>query len=132
MSETTCLLRRKSSHVRILMISLFAEEPVPRGPLRQSAHVVFLLLFLVLIAPGSLSAVRTDTSPLTVTFTPRLKLTVTQGGGAVRSRALELKNPGNEKLAWSASTNQAWLRFEPASGSLAPKATASIEFVADP
>jgi len=118
--------------VRILMISLFAEEPVPRGPLRQSAHVVFLLLFLVLIAPGSLSAVRTDTSPLTVTFTPRLKLTVTQGGGAVRSRALELKNTGNEKLAWSASTNQAWLRFEPASGSLAPKATASIEFVADP
>lgn len=34
-------------------------------------------------------------------------------------------------MEWTASSNQAWLRFEPASGSLLPNASASIDFIAD-
>jgi hypothetical protein len=61
-----------------------------------------------------------------------VKLAATQGGGAVRSRAIELRNTGKMKLEWIASANQAWLKFEPASGSLAPAASVSVELIADP
>jgi Pectate lyase superfamily protein/Viral BACON domain len=88
----------------------------------------FLFLFSLLTASGSSTA----DSPLTVTVTSPVSLTVTQGGGAVRARGFELRNIGATKLEWKASSNQAWLRFEPASGSLAPKAAAIVDIVADP
>ena len=94
-------------------------------------HLAFLALFLV-AAQGSAFFARTANSPVIVTVTSPVKLTVDQGGGVVRSRALELRNTGKTTLEWMASSNQAWLRFEPAAGSLSPKATASIELVADP
>ncbi|MGB0106867.1 MAG: glycosyl hydrolase family 28-related protein [Terriglobales bacterium] len=94
-------------------------------------HLAFLALFLV-AAQGSAFFARTANSPVIVTVTSPVKLTLNQGGGVVRSRALELRNTGKATLEWVASSNQAWLRFEPASGSLSPKAAASIELVADP
>src|SRR5262249_23561840 len=87
-------------------------------------------LFLLLISARSLSSEPKNT-PLTVTVTGPIKLTTTQGGGAVRSQVV-LTNMGKAKLDWTASSNQEWLKFEPASGSVAPKATASIDVVADP
>jgi hypothetical protein len=71
-------------------------------------------------------------SPMTVTSTAPLKFTVTQGGGAVRSRSIVLRNAGKSTLEWTSSTNMAWLRFEPASGSLSPNATVAIDCIADP
>ena len=97
----------------------------------NSNHVA-LLVFFFLILQSSLSGAPAAQSPETITFTSPLKFTVTQGDGVVRSRGVVLRNSGKATLAWEASSNQAWLRFEPASGSLAPNATASIDFVADP
>ncbi len=71
-------------------------------------------------------------SPLTVTVASPVNLTATQGGGAVRSGKVELRNTGRSNLAWTASSTHAWLRFEPATGSLAPNAAATVELVADP
>jgi len=99
--------------------------------LPKPGHLAFLALFLV-VAQGSAFFGRTVNSPVIVTVTSPVKLTLNQGGGVVRSRALELRNTGKTTLEWVASSNQAWLRFEPASGSLSPKAAASIELVADP
>jgi hypothetical protein len=93
---------------------------------------LFVAALLPLICAGSQSATRTANSPLIVTVTSPIKFSVTQGGGAVRSRALELTNTGNAKLEWTGAANQGWLRLEPGSGSLPPKGAASIELVADP
>ncbi|MGP0018994.1 MAG: glycosyl hydrolase family 28-related protein [Candidatus Sulfotelmatobacter sp.] len=88
--------------------------------------------FLALTLQCALSGARAVRSPETVTVTPPVKFVVTQGGEAVRLRAVVLRNTGGASLDWAASTNQAWLRFEPTSGSLAPKATASVDLIADP
>src|SRR5262245_9013016 len=89
------------------------------------------LVFLLIMSAGSLTGGPPDNSPLTVTTASSLKLTVSQGGGAAR-QSLLIKNTGTTKAHWSASSNQAWLKFEPASGSVSPKASASIKLVADP
>ncbi len=102
-----------------------------KGRLANSNQLAFLI-FSLLILQCSLSGATTAKSPTTVTVTSDLKCTVNQGGGAVRSRAVVLRNGGKTTLEWAASSNQAWLRFEPASGSLAPNATAVIDFIADP
>ncbi len=91
-----------------------------------------LLVFFLPVSLGSVPGARTENSPVTVTVTSPVRLTVTQGGGAVRSHALVLRNTGPTNVEWAASSNQAWLRFEPASGSLSAKAIVSIELVADP
>lgn len=93
---------------------------------------LFLSALPLLIFAGPQSATRTADSPLIVTVISPIKFSVTQGGGAARSRAVELTNTGNARLEWTGTTNQGWLRLEPASGSLPPKAAASIELVADP
>jgi hypothetical protein len=98
--------------------------------LPKPASVAFLVLSLV--APGSGFLTRAANSSTIVTVTSPLKSAVTQGGGAVHSQALKLQNAGTRTVEWTASSNQAWLRFEPASGSLSPNATASIDFIADP
>ncbi len=49
----------------------------------------------------------------------------------MHSQALKLQNAGTTTVKWTVSSDQAWLRFEPASGSLSPNATASIDFMAD-
>jgi hypothetical protein len=90
------------------------------------------LVVLSLLIPQFLLSSAHVKSPITVTSTSSLKFTVTQEGGAVRSHALLVRNTGKANLEWSASSNQAWLRFEPASGSLAPTAAVSIDFIADP
>ena len=90
------------------------------------------VFFLLLIASGHSSAADGKDSPLAVTIPSAIHLIATQGGEAVRSRGIEIRNTGNSKLEWTASANQAWLRFEPGSGSLAANATASVELVADP
>jgi hypothetical protein len=102
-----------------------------QGRLAKSRQLVFLI-FSFLILQCSLSGAPAGKSPTTVTVTSPLKFTVTQGGEAVRSHAVVLRNVGTATLEWAASSNQAWLRFEPASGSLSPSATVSIDFIAGP
>src|SRR5215467_11702029 len=75
---------------------------------------LFALVFLLIIFAEFVSGGSPD-STLTVTITSPLKLTVSQGGGVVRHSVL-LKNTGTEKVEWRVSSNQAWLKFEPASG----------------
>ena len=99
--------------------------------LGQYGHIAFALAFALMLEVPLFGA-PTAESPITVTVTSSLKIAVTQGGGVVRSRAVVLRNTGKATLDWAASSNQAWVRFEPASGSLAPNATASIDLVADP
>jgi hypothetical protein len=98
--------------------------------LPKPASIAFLVLSLV--APGSVFLGRAADSSLIATVTSPLKFTVTQGGGPVHSKALKLHNAGTTTVEWTASSNMAWLGFEPASGSLSPNATASIDFIADP
>jgi hypothetical protein len=95
-------------------------------------HSFIAFLLFLAVAPGSAFLARAANSPLTATVTSPVKFTVTQGGGAVRSRPVVLRNAGTARLEWVASSNQAWLRFGPASGSLSPNATAVIDFIADP
>jgi Pectate lyase superfamily protein/Viral BACON domain len=99
-----------------------------KGRGSKSSYLGFLALILVY----ALSGLGAENSPVTVTVASPVKLTSTQGGGAVRLRVMELRNTGSAKLEWAASSNQAWLRFEPATGSLSPKATVSVEIIADP
>ena len=96
----------------------------------KSSHLTILVFFL-LILQRSLSGAPTAESP-TVTVTSPLKFTVTQGRGGVRSSAVVLGNAGKTTLEWTASSNQDWLRFEPASGSLSPNAKAAIDLIAEP
>jgi hypothetical protein len=97
---------------------------------KKSGCIAFLVLFFTALGPAFLA--RAVSSPIAVTITSPLKFTTTQGGGAVRSRALTFRNAGTARVDWAASSNQAWLRFEPASGSLSPNATASVDFITDP
>jgi hypothetical protein len=115
---------------RIASFETLLRMSVGRG-IPKLTSIAFLALFLV-VAPGCVGFAHAASSTMTVTVASPIKLAVTQGGGAVRSHALELRNTGNAKLEWVASSNQTWLRFEPASGSLSPKATASVEIIADP
>jgi|HubBroStandDraft_6_1064221.scaffolds.fasta_scaffold16374_3 hypothetical protein len=101
--------------------------------LTRASRLAFVTIFLLILrcdlsgAPPAKS-----TAALTLTVTSPLKITATQGGGAVRLDALVLTNKGTDRMEWTASSDQAWLRFEPSSGALSPKATASIKLVADP
>jgi hypothetical protein len=99
--------------------------------LARASHLT-AIVFPLLILQYFLFGATTAKSPLSVTVTSPLKFTVTQGGVAVHSRAIALRNAGKETLEWSASSNQAWLRFDPASGSLAPNATTALDLIADP
>ena len=76
---------------------------------------------------------RSVTVSLTVTAPPgRLaaaptSLTATATAGvAPPAQTLQLSNPGGQPLTWSASTNQPWLSVSPATGTLAPGATATL------
>ena len=99
---------------------------------RRSGLFLFSsLVFFLIIPAGASTGARPDKTSLAVTIASPLKLTVSQAGGAVR-RSLVLKNNGREKVDWRVSSNQGWLKCEPASGSIPPKASASVELVADP
>jgi len=100
--------------------------------LARVSHFAFLPIFFLLILQCPLSGVAASKFRTTITVTSPLKFTVTQGGGVAHTRALLLRNTGPDKVEWTASSDQAWLRFQPASGSLAPNATASIDLLADP
>jgi len=97
----------------------------------KPAHLALLLWFFVITLPAP-SVADADSSPLAVTTTSPVLLSATLGGVAVRSHPFELRNAGKTTLDWSASSNQAWLKFEPASGTLAPNGSATLELVADP
>jgi hypothetical protein len=96
------------------------------------------LLVLSFLAASLLIAVRlmaggpSASSPLTLSSSSPVHLTVSQGGGAVPSAKVEIRNTGETKVEWKASANQAWLRFEPAEGSLPPKATTTTELLPNP
>lgn len=92
--------------------------------------VLSSLTLLLLISAGPLSSEPNKSLP-TLAVTGSTSLTTIQGGGAVRSH-LVFTNAGSATMDWTASSNQTWFRFEPASGSLAPQATASVDLVADP
>jgi hypothetical protein len=91
-----------------------------------------VVLVLLLVAPGTGRIARAASSSIVATVTSPLKFTATQGDKADHSEALKLRNTGTTTVEWKASSNQSWLRFAPASGSLSPNATASIDLVADP
>ncbi len=101
------------------------------GHLGQCGHIAFGLVLVSVLQCPLFGATKAE-SPITVTVTSPLRFTVDQGGGVVRSHAVVLKNTGKATLEWAVSSNQAWLRFEPASGSLSPNTTAVVEFIADP
>lgn len=112
----------------ILTITTSKQKKNPTSHSSLSILLVLAALFAQLLLTGPASG----TSPANVTVTFPLKFTVSQVGGAERVGALELKNPERMTLKWTASATQPWLRFNPASGSLAPGATVSIELIADP
>jgi len=90
----------------------------------------FALVTLILSSLAVLAS--SADPPLTVMVASPREFTLDQGSGAVRSGRVTLRNTGRTKVEWTATATQAWLRFEPAGGSLAPKATATVELVADP
>jgi len=92
---------------------------------------ISLLLFFSLFA-GFPPTAPCEAVPLTVTAASSLKFTVTQGGEALHSSGFTVQNSGKEAIPWTVSSDQAWLKFEPASGSLASHATASVSLVIDP
>ncbi len=103
---------------------------IGKSPAKFS-HTLFLLLFLVVNSVSTFLA-RSADAAVTVKVASSFKLSVTQGGGALRSQVFLIRNAGKTKMEWTASSNQAWLRFAPASGSLSPNATAAIDVIADP
>jgi hypothetical protein len=108
---------------------------LPRHDTRERffrACAAVLLIATSLASTAFLSASHNASSSLSVTSNLPLKFTVTQGGGATRSRAIVLKNNGKKEVNWTTSSTQGWLKFAPASGSLAAKGTASIEVIVDP
>lgn len=98
----------------------------------RSLLVVSFVAASLLIAARLTAAAPSESSPLAVSSSTPVHLTVSQGGGAVRSAKVEIRNTGEMKLEWKASANEAWLRFEPAEGSLAPKAATTIELLPVP
>lgn len=101
-------------------------------PLLPKNTFRFMLFLASLLSGWAMSLAQVTDSPLTVAVTPPVTFVITQGRRDVRSRAIVLKNEGAAPLEWSATSNQNWLRFEPASGSISPKATASVDIIADP
>jgi len=95
--------------------------------LSVDAFIRILLPMLYLVTPASPA---TDVSTIHV-LSP-LKFTVRQGGEPIRAHAVVLRNTGDAPLHWSASSNQSWLKFVPASGSVPSATETSIDFVADP
>ncbi len=89
-----------------------------------------VLLVLVILFPCS-SITGAPASRLAVDITTPLKFTVTQGDTSVRSQAVLVRNTGTATLEWGSSSDQVWLRFEPASGSVAPGASAAIDIIAN-
>jgi hypothetical protein len=94
--------------------------------------VVFLHALPILVVTHLTVAGRAEHSALAVTVNSPVLLTVSQSDGVVPSVKLELRNTGETNLEWRASTTQAWLRFDPAAGSLAAKAATKVELIADP
>jgi hypothetical protein len=97
----------------------------------KHGHIIMLLLFVLLSSVFAFIAHSAD-APVRVKITSPLELTVTQGAGAVHSKAFSLTNASKKKVEWTASSTQAWLQFEPASGTLFPGSTAAIGITADP
>lgn len=89
-----------------------------------------LLTLLFFVSPVVLDSAAD--SPLVVVVPSSLNLNVVQGSGAVRSGRFTVRNTGPTKLEWTASSTEAWLRVEPAGGSLPPKGMTTVELVADP
>jgi hypothetical protein len=114
---------------RTIFIDARLRMNVRKAFLKPASIVVLVLL---LVAPGTGRIARAASSSIVATVTSPLKFTATQGDKAVHSEALKLRNTGTTTVEWKASSSQSWLRFEPASGSLSPNATASIDLVADP
>ena len=90
-----------------------------------------LLLFFLLLFLSWPAEIYAGNSHLKVSPSSPIAFSPSQGDRAVRSPVV-ITNAGTETLDWAASSNQPWLRFEPASGSLAPSARESIELIADP
>jgi hypothetical protein len=103
---------------------------------RNQPHLAKLtslsFLFFLAVSPGPPSSARTPEPAITIRLASSLKFTVKQASEAVRAHAAVLRNTGKVPLDWSASADQSWLKFTPASGSLARNAEVSIEFIADP
>jgi hypothetical protein len=91
-----------------------------------------LLLHAALLFPSLTDVGSNVDSPLKLAVASPVNLTVTQGGEAVRTAKIEIRNNGDKALEWTASANQAWLRFVPAQGSLAPKEATSVDLMPDP
>src|ERR1700746_589410 len=98
-----------------------------RNNILSSMCIFSACVLFCLIATGLQSAPLDDGSRLTIAPISPVKLKVTQGGEAVRAPAFRLMNTGESTQEWTASANQGWLRFEPASGTLAPHQTAAVE-----
>lgn len=110
-----------------------AGHALPMNAGKSPAKGSDILLFLLCLVVSSVFTylARSTEPPVTVKVTAPLKLTTTQGGGAARSQAFLIRNAGKTKIDWAANSTQAWLRLQPASGSLSPDATASIDIIAD-
>lgn len=62
-----------------------------------------------------------------------LLFSVKQAGDPLRTaHAVTLRNPKGTIQEWSVSSNQAWLRLVPASGSIPPKGEIAVDMIADP
>ena len=91
----------------------------------------FQLLFLLPLFSSSPAETHVGNSRLKVSLSSPITFSLSQGEGAVRSPVV-ITNEGTETLNWSALASQTWLKFEPASGSLAPSARESMELIVDP
>jgi hypothetical protein len=98
---------------------------------RKSSSLLLFVIFIVLATRVPFVALAAN-SPITVSASAPLNFAVAQGGEAVHRHAIVLRNEGQATMEWTASSNQAWLRFEPGAGSLSPNAAASVYFIVDP
>ncbi len=94
--------------------------------------VFFLLVLLLAISSGYSSSAHVSNSANSFRVASQLKFNVKATGEPARTHALVLRNPKKTTADWSVSSNQAWLKFEPASGSIPPNGEVSIDVLADP
>lgn len=106
------------------------------GTATNASHTLYAL------ATDNYSNTATSTS-ITVTVanqavlsvpTSTLNFSAAHGSAATSSQSVVVKNAGatSTTLNWSASSNESWLTFSPASGSLSGNATTSISFIVNP